>query len=82
MMFKHTKLRLIGKEGDFEVLKRSTDEVVGAIIRHTGTERQWEESGGGLPYDVFHNGKKIGETTSLPLAQKIIDEVVRPPNRR
>lgn len=76
-MFRYTRLRLIGKDGDFEVCDRSTGNVVGAIIRHSGTEKEWEESGGGLPYDVFYMGKKVGETNTSPSAQKILDDIVK-----
>lgn len=76
-MFKRTKLRLIGKDGDFEVFNRISGELVGAIIREAGTERDWENSGGGLPYLVYYQGNHIATVMVLPLAQKIIDDLLK-----
>ena len=81
-MFHHTKLRLIGKDGDFEVLNSETGEVVGAIIREAGSEKDWEKSGGGLPYQIFYKGVKIATSGSLPLSQKTIDDLVNPGSRQ
>jgi hypothetical protein len=71
-MSRYTTLRLIGNQGDFEVLNKQ-GQVVGAIIRKAGTKKEWEESGGGLPYEVYRNGKLIAVETTLPTAQKVLD---------
>lgn len=76
-MFRHTKLKAIGNEGDFEVLTKGGD-LVGAIVRKAGSERQWDESGGGLPYEVYRNGELIAERNTLPTAQKVLDDLVKP----
>jgi hypothetical protein len=76
-MFRHTKLRSIGNDGDFEVLTKE-GKLVGAIIRKSGTEKEWEKSGGGLPYEVYRNGKLIAVESTLPSAQKILDRLVSP----
>ena len=76
-MFRHTKLKAIGNEGDFEVLTKGGD-LVGAIVRKAGTEREWEESGGGLPYEVYRNGTLIAVENTLPSAQKVLDDLVKP----
>lgn len=76
-MFRHTKLKPIGKEGDFEVLSKEGD-LVGAIVRRAGSEKEWSESGGGLPYEVYRNGKLIAVENTLPTAQKVLDDLVQP----
>lgn len=76
-MFRHTKLKKMGREGDFEVLTKE-GEPIGAILRRAGTEREWLESGGGLPYEVYSKGELVGEANSLPSAQKVLDDLIRP----
>jgi hypothetical protein len=76
-MFRYTELRSIGDSGDNEVLTKD-GKVVGAILRKAGTEKEWEESGGGLPYEVYRNGKLIAVRHTLPTAQKVLDDFVKP----
>lgn len=76
-MFKNTKLKKIGPGFDFEVLNKFTGESIGAIIRQTGTKKEWENSGGGLPWDVFYKGNKVAICGAIPASQQILDKLVK-----